>query len=466
MGVTFDTKFIWNQHINKIIRRSEVTLAVVRRLYGNKWGLRPGMVHWLYTRVVRPALTYAALVWWPKVMTTTTILKLSKIQRIACLGITGAFKTTPTTALEVLLDLPPLEIVIKAEARMALYRLQGKNTLETETTGHCAIWRHVGDPIFGMVSDNMTPVHNIQNKFEVFVDRQTYNTHQSTNPSDGLIWFTDGSKTEEGAGAGIYGEKPRKSFSFSLGKYTTVFQAEVYAILQCAKENRRRAYKNKRIHIFSDSQAALKALRCPKINSKLIAECLEELNALADQNQVKLIWVPGHCGIKGNEKADTLAKKGSATPLTGPEPALGIPKGTAREAIKKWIRQSHTQHWEKCPGGRQGKLFIKEPCKKRTEEILKLNRLQIKTITGLLSGHAPLKKHLNTMGLWNGNLDCRLCGENIETAQHIVCSCAALDRRRHTLFGQSSLEPIEINNYPIVKSYQLVNKTGLFDWIN
>ena len=144
-----------------------------------------------------------------------------------------------------------------------------------------------------------------------------------------------------------------------MGKYATVFQAEVYAILQCAKENRRRAYRNKRIHIFSDSQAALKALRCHKTNSKLIAECLEKLNALADQNLVKLIWVLGHCGIKGNEMADILAKKGSATPFTGPEPALGIPKSTAREAIKRWIRQIHAS-LGKMPRKQTGQIIYQK----------------------------------------------------------------------------------------------------------
>jgi hypothetical protein len=47
-----------------------------------------------------------------------------------------------------------------------------------------------------------------------------------------------------------------------------VFQTEIYAILQCAYENIRRAYnKNKWILIFSDSQTAFKALSSPKVTS-------------------------------------------------------------------------------------------------------------------------------------------------------------------------------------------------------
>jgi hypothetical protein len=45
------------------------------------------------------------------------------LQRIACLAITGAMKSTPTAAIEVLLDLTPLDLLIMVEARMAHYRL-------------------------------------------------------------------------------------------------------------------------------------------------------------------------------------------------------------------------------------------------------------------------------------------------------------------------------------------------------
>jgi hypothetical protein len=81
------------------------------------------MVHWLYTRVIRPFIQYVALVWCPKVTHKNTKTQLGRIQRMACLAITGAMKTTPTVALEVLLNLAPLNLLIMAEARMPLYRM-------------------------------------------------------------------------------------------------------------------------------------------------------------------------------------------------------------------------------------------------------------------------------------------------------------------------------------------------------
>ncbi|KAJ8978928.1 hypothetical protein NQ317_002989 [Molorchus minor] len=119
-----------------------------------------------------------------------------------------------------------------------------------------------------------------------------------------LIWYTNGSKTPQGTGAGIYeySETENAQYSISLGKHTSVFQAEVYAILHCAKENTTKAYVNRRINIFSDSQAALKALTNPKVTSRLVWECQKELENLTDYNRVTLLWVPGHSEIQGNEK--------------------------------------------------------------------------------------------------------------------------------------------------------------------
>jgi hypothetical protein len=42
---------------------------------------------------------------------------------MACLAIMGDMKSTPTAAMEVLLNLTPLDLLIMAKARMALYRL-------------------------------------------------------------------------------------------------------------------------------------------------------------------------------------------------------------------------------------------------------------------------------------------------------------------------------------------------------
>ena len=92
-----------------------------------------------------------------------------------------------------------------------------------------------------------------------------------------------------------------------------LFQAEVFIIMATIRESIARGYNGRKIMIFTESQAALKALESVTIKSKLVLKCLSEL---ARQNSVQLVWVPGHESILGNERADVLAKKGAGTPFT------------------------------------------------------------------------------------------------------------------------------------------------------
>jgi ribonuclease HI len=282
---------------------------------------------------------------------------------MACLAIMGAMKSTPTAAMEVLLNLTPLNFLIMAEARMTLYRLHMLKQpafLKTET-GLLSIWKNVSDPILDMCSDHTIPVYNYSKIFSVIIDKDYWRNKDPVLPKDALIWFTDGSRTDLGTGSGVYGLKPNKHYSFSLGKFVSDFQTEIYAILLCAYENIRRAYKNKGFLIFSDSQAALKALSGPKVISRLVEECQEALSTLAAVNEVTLVWVLGHDDILGNEMADKLARQATAMPLLGPELALGIPRCLPTEAIKSWTEYQHFNKWKIMPGCRHGKLFIGRP---------------------------------------------------------------------------------------------------------
>jgi hypothetical protein len=135
---------------------------------------------------------------------------------MACLAITGAIKSTPTAAMEVLLNLTPLNLLITAEARMELYRLhmyKQPADLKTET-GLLSIWENVSDPILDMRSDHTIPVYNYSKIFNVIIDMDYWRNKDSELPKDALIWFTDGSRTELGTGSGVYGLKPNKTYSF------------------------------------------------------------------------------------------------------------------------------------------------------------------------------------------------------------------------------------------------------------
>jgi hypothetical protein len=217
LGVILDSKLNWNHHLQKIIRKSMTTFTVVRRMYGKRWGLRPSMLHWLYTRVIRPSILYAALVWWPKVKQKSTKNQLGRIQRMACLAITGAMKSTPTAAMEVLLNLTPLDLLIRAEARMALYTLniiEQPNIPKTEA-GMLNIWRKVGNPVLEMRSDHITPVYYYTKNYMVNINQEFWRNKDPRLPRDALFWFTDGSRDGSWTGSGIQGIRPEKGLFLS-----------------------------------------------------------------------------------------------------------------------------------------------------------------------------------------------------------------------------------------------------------
>jgi ribonuclease HI len=197
------------------------------------------------------------------------------------------------------------------------------------------------EPILQTGSDKMLPRHVHEKSFTVrFPDRSEWREGFRPERKEGLIWYTDASKTNKGMEAGVYCNDTRQKLSFSLGMYRTVFQAEVYAIKTCVQENLDRNYRNRNINILSDSQAAHKALDKHQINSKLVWDCYQTLIKLANDNRVQLVWVPGHEGIAGYETADQLAKTESENLFIGPEPACGISMGVAKKAITDWMAKA------------------------------------------------------------------------------------------------------------------------------
>ena len=168
--------------------------------------------------------------------------------------------------------------------------------------------------------------------------------------SKGPVWYTDRSKTSSGTGGGVF--RGRIGLVFSLGAFATIFQAEVFVIMAAIRESMARGYNGRTFTIFTDSQAALKALESVTVKSKLVLECLGCLNVLVTRNSVQLVWVPWLEGILGNERTDEQAKKGADTPFTGPKPGLGLPYSVVKRAIGAWMKRKHT---ECCKSGKDCK---------------------------------------------------------------------------------------------------------------
>ena len=73
--------------------------------------------------MIRPIMSYACVSWAGGLNKKKLVRKLTKMQRLACLMISSAFPGTPTGALEISLNITPIEEFLLAEAVRGSYRL-------------------------------------------------------------------------------------------------------------------------------------------------------------------------------------------------------------------------------------------------------------------------------------------------------------------------------------------------------
>ena len=300
LGLTLDQKLTWNPHLEIVIQKATFSLFTCKRMLGNTWGISPKMMHWMYSAIVRPMVTYGAQVWYKKVDQLTTQQKLNKLQRLALLMMTGGFKTTPTAAMEVLTGVPPLHLFIKYEALIGNYRFSVSDKAELVKITDMNLEKMGSSNDVSKIkrSDLKTNSYSFQRFHKTsYPSKEEWVTNQIDLKDYEVIWFTDGSKTEHSTGAGLHC-KDTEIF-VSLGKHASVFQAEVHAIELAISECMKNSYTRKKIAIVSDSQAALKALEGVRVNSKLVWNCKSLLNSLAENNEVNLFWIPGHSGLEG-----------------------------------------------------------------------------------------------------------------------------------------------------------------------
>lgn len=461
LGVIFDQKLSWSLHLEAVISKGQRALFTCQRMVGSTWGLKPELTNWIYKSIVRPIVSYAALVWWPRAKLVSGQLALGKLQRTACLSITGASRSCPTAALQVILDLPPLEIFLESEAARWALRVARERELKTgDYTGHLRILNECKE-LQDVVTDNLPLRHEFRKNFTTTLpSRDQWANKELVFPRGSTVFYTDGSKTEDGrVGAGVYG--PSTQLAIPMGLCPSVFQAETLAIRECVALCAERNYQRKEIYIASDSKAALLALDSPQVKSKLVWECKTSLNLLGEKNQVNLIWVPGHSGIHGNEAADQLAREGGTTPFTGPEPFCGFPASHQAMAIKDWEQKRKLMSWRTTNGQRQAKLLLSHSTS-WTKKVLSLSKLELRKLTGALTGHCPVRYHLKNMGKAPDST-CRFCQEATETASHLLCECEAVHQKRLRHLGSWFLKPEQVMDVAPRKVVKFI-ETLLPDW--
>jgi len=109
---------------------------------------------------------------------------------------------------------------------------------------------------------------------------------------------------------------------------------------------------------------------------------------------------------------------------------------------------------------RQGRELISGPCLDAKARFLSFNRTQPRAVTGLLTVHNTLRRHLHLMWLSDSPL-CRRCGADDEISAHILCVCEALASLKHVYPGSFFLEPEDIKSIILGAICNCSKVTGL-----
>ena len=155
--------------------------------------------------------------------------------------------------------------------------------------------------------------------------------------------------------------------------------------------------------------------------TKAIRDLALQISSFLKQFDVVLYlqWIPSHCGIPGNERADILAKKGAAKT----QPEKPVSQATAKQILKSNSTIEWHNRWAQHDKGRVMFKYLPKPNK--NDPINSLERKDQVVIFRLRTNHIQLNAHLNRI-LKDHQPACPLCGYNEETVHHFLFECPQL----------------------------------------
>ena len=452
LGVTLDKEMKWQIHIQNKITKAKGLLMKMANLTHSYWGPKPKLMRWMYTGIVRPTVSYAAMVWAHQTEHQSIIDKLETLQRMAINTMVKIKRSSPNKGLEIILDITPLHLHIRKEGLAAYLRLHQQTPLQwegiftnlTNSISHLRYWDYVSQDIGLQDFHNETDLCNTPRPpIRFFLDESSFVDMENCQDELDCNVYTDGSKIGGRVGAGVYILRNGANIvadKFRLPDTATVYQAELAAIKEAAALLG--SYQDlTSVKFYVDSQAALRTFQADTITSKLALQTLYLLNDIPAQ-QVVLVWTKAHIGTIGNEQADSLAKAGSLMPQALAIPA---PQSSIKASIREYFDQEWMREWQRYPDARQTKLYHHTLNRQISKSLLQWNRLKLGRYIRAVTGHCNLLYHLHIIDSSISPL-CRFCLQADEEFYHLANDCPPLWWERHLISAQ---DPDHVHDWTI-----------------
>lgn len=228
--------------------------------------------------------------------------------------------------------------------------------------------------------------------------------------------------------------------SWKLKPHCSIFTAELFAISQSLKYAINNINNVTGLVIFSDSQSSILSLqqRKPKRYVPLILEVQGLVQQLQNRFPVILQYIPGHKGIKGNTKADELAKLAHTRHVSLLSP---LPKEDMLPHVKTAVWKYWKDLWlRSVESTGKGKALLSIKSNLNTWQWTSLRPRILETAMAKLRiGHAGVNSYLYKIN--KSQTDKCVCGQK-ETIDHFLLQCPLYSIARTEL--KESLDKIRV----------------------
>ena len=278
---------------------------------------------------------------------------------------------------------------------------------------------------------------------QAIVDSHKKQVQKLAEKEENLIIYTDGSLVKKkgfpqvGAAAVGY-HKGTEVFSktMGMGGRAEVYDAEMAGLMMGAKQATRFITSHPeitKICYFVDNAAAAEAIFDPKPQpgqyyvAKFHRRMVNFLNGDIIRT-VEIAWCPSHCNIRGNDRADELAK--GATQLSWGAP-IETSRAFALRRAKATTQTAWARDWQRSP--KTGRFAISNripPSLNPTKHFVELKDQH--EVFGRLvqchTGHAYTGEFRRQFFPGEG-VACAY-GENLQTREHIIRTCTRYTNHR------------------------------------
>ena len=367
LGVLVDHNLVFEAQVQHAVGKARSAQNKVNILLRGRRGIPLGIAINLYKSLVRPHWEHAISAW--SVLKENQLIELEKVQAASLKSMLGVFKSSSSAAVDVISNVVPVRIRINeicsrewiriialAKTHPLRQMLESRNPFfegagKGSPLGYmCHVTRDIRKNLIDKnlrvkVQEKISPesiLNRIQvETLEIFpvavgsssnrtkaqeqLARGAFNSFYEDISPDSLLAFTDGSVLGSACvGNGGYGVVLHKKnedpliISGSVGRMTDNVNCELRGIIEALKLMVVKCSSDKsitKIFVFTDCRSAIDILAKQNNAHKRLRELkevwysLERLKAL--NIDLKLVWIPGHANILGNELADVAAKKGS-----------------------------------------------------------------------------------------------------------------------------------------------------------